>query len=272
MKSARILPFLLLTIICCICSAYGTQIDTVPWTDANIGKLDHSTKTAIAQFVNGLGDPNMEVVLDPYRIGGFEWRDLAGNGDSELIVGTYWPATSWTTIYWRESSGKFNAQALRGETSFKNGIRDLDGDGKKEIIIYSYIDLAGRRGANPTPVWPQVYRLEGEKYVPASKDFIEFYKLEVLPKLDREIGKTPYPGDRVEAALEMQRDKIRRVLGLDRNAGLERAQNWAKSDDPELIEDAIDVFHDIPDHEAEAKAAEQAWKEALQRQRANPSK
>lgn len=152
MKTRHLLILFLLT--CCNCVAFGAQIDSIPWTDANIEKLDRSSKAAVAKFVNGLGDPNLEVLLNPYRISGFEWLALAGNGRSELVVVTYWPATSWTTIYWRERSGKVDAQALRGETSLKNGIKDLDGDGKKEIIKRSLcirISIS-REDAEQTPL------------------------------------------------------------------------------------------------------------------------
>jgi hypothetical protein len=65
------------------------------------------------------------------------------------------------------------------------------------------------------------------------------------------------------------RDKIRRVLGRDPNAGLENAGQWATSDNPDLIDDAVDVFRDIGGHEDEARAAEQARKEAFRRRVAN---
>jgi hypothetical protein len=148
---------------------------------------------------------------------------------------------------------------------FPSSIRDLDGDGKKEIIVSSYLDPEGRLGADPE--WPQVYRLQGERYVPASKDFPEFYKSEILPDLGTEIAETPQAEETRVAALKMARDKIQRVLELDPNAGLGEAHQWATSGNPELIGYAIDVFRDIGGHEEEARAAEQAEKQALQRKR-----
>lgn len=60
---------------------------------------------------------------------------------------------------------------------------------------------------------------------------------------------------RLLASLLMRRDKILRVLGRDPNAGLAGAREWVKSDDPELVQDAVDVFEDIGGHQQELGAA-----------------
>ena len=246
------------------CAALGAQIEGIPWTDANIAQLNKSDKAAVAAFLNGLRGPGTEA-LNPYNISVFKWVDLAGDGKCELVLGTHWPALSATTIYWQESTGDFINQTLTGEVSLKDGIKDLNGDGKKEIIVDSYLDPTGRRAAgSATPVWPQVYRLQDEEYVPASAEFPGFYDLEILPKLDREIADTPPRSQLAAAALEMQRDKIRRVLGRDPNAGLEKARYWATTGDPQLIWDAVDVLRDIGGHEEELRTAEQAGKQAWQ--------
>jgi len=211
--------------------------------------------------------------LNPLELMEFRWVDLAGDGGCELVFTTWGAAVSHVNIEWQDSS-----QVLLGEASlvsrevyvggkkktFESSIRDLNGDGKKEIIVSSYLDSEGRLGAGP--VWPQVYRVQGEKYVPASQDFPEFYDQQVLPGLDKAIAKTPQAEEAVMAALEMERDKIKRVLGRDPNAGLGEARQWAVSGNPVLIGYAVDVFRDIGGHDSEVNAAEQALKQARQRQ------
>ncbi|HUY82069.1 MAG TPA: hypothetical protein VMU92_10140 [Acidobacteriaceae bacterium] len=158
--------------------------------------------------------------------------------------------------------------------SYRNGVTDINGDGKKEVVVYSYLDPAGRRGGGPTPEWPKVYRLKGEKYVPATRDFpgiYDFYNREVLPQLNAKLDKeermlSPRYLELGVATLEMQRDKILRFLGLDPRAGLKKARQWAKSGNPDMIYNAYCVFHDIPGHEAEARAAKQAEIEAFHHQ------
>lgn len=266
MKSL-LLENLIVLLLCSSFTAHGwSQVESIPWEASNIAKLNKLDKGAVAAFLNRDRDPGTEAV-SPYDIEQFKWVDLAGDGLSELLVETHHPALSALSIYWHEGSGAYRSQTLVGEM---NGIQDLDGTGSKEIIMDSYLDVSGRRAAGtPTPIWPQVYRLDGEKYVPASKDFHEYYDLKVLPKLDKKIGEAPAGRETVGAALNMERDKIERVLGRDPNAGLDNARRWARSDNPDLIDDAVDVFRDIGGHEDEARAAEQAKKQALERERAD---
>jgi hypothetical protein len=93
-----------------------------------------------------------------------------------------------------------------------------------------------------------------------------------MPELTQQIAKirhrqrTASSGDAVVAALEMERDKILRILGRDPTAGLAQAREWAKSDNPELIEDAAVAFRDIGGNEEEARAADAALKHALAQQ------
>lgn len=253
MKRAAIACLVLL--LCCRCFASGAQIGKMPWNASNCAKLNSSDKAAVVDFVNGLRNPGVLERLDPYSVGQFRWVDLVGNGGCELLFTTHYPAISFLTIYWQQNPG-FSSQSLMGVADLKNGIRDLDGDGKKEIIIDSYLDSTGAH-LGSVILWPQVYRLEGEKYVPASRDFPQFYDLKILPKLDKEIAETPTLQTVRVAALEIQRDKILRVLGRDPNAGLEKARYWMTSDDPRIVWDAYLVFNDIPGHEAEAKAAKE---------------
>jgi len=266
MKNAGLVT--VIVALCCGCSVLGAQegIGDLALRGCSAARNGRSDKASVAALINKLADPGVEP-LKPEEVGEFEFIDLAGDGRCELVMGvSSGPAVSFVWIYWQD-----HFQALMGLTDFKKGIRDLNGDGKKEIIVHSYLDLAGRRSAgSPTPEWPEVYRLQGEKYVPASKDFPAYYDSEVLPKLDKEIAEPRSPDQAAEyyydakiAALEMQRDKILRVLGRDPDAGLQEARRWAASDNPALISDAVDVFRDIPGHEAEVSAAEQAEKRAL---------
>jgi len=121
--------------------------------------------------------------------------------------------------------------------------------------------------------------------VEASRDFPNFYDTEVLPQLEKEIGKDrallaaqqakPTPRDpldeewretpRALAAEIMARDKILRVLGRDSTAGLAQAREWMKSPDPQLVDAADDVLTDIGGHEQEALAARRARLRLLER-------
>lgn len=165
-----------------------------------------------------------------------------------------------------------------GAGDLKKTVRDLNGDGKDELILYSYLDSDGYRGAQPTPMWPKVYRLQNGKYIEANVDFPDFYTDEVLPQVDKEISNAQRlwppgsPGEAGVAVLEMQRDKILRMLGRNPTAGLEQARGRANSQNLQLVENAIVVFRDMGGHEEDVHAAELAAKSAAARDRASTSK
>ena len=146
---------------------------------------------------------------------------------------------------------------------------------------------------SPTVIWPKVYRVRNGKYVQASRDFPGFNDREVLPGLDeaieevrRKLAVQPEPelpsaGDpqflqhRAEAcfpqrrlaSVEMTRDKVLRVLGRDATAGLSKAREWVANADPCLLGDAVVVLRDIGGHKDELRAAEEAQRSAMERER-----
>lgn len=262
----------LIVALWCSCVGCRAQIGNTAQEGCSAAMRGRSDKASVASFVSKIWSSQGLVALNPAELIEFRWADLAGDGKCELVFTTWGAAFTNLYIEWQD-----NSQVLQGEANlrtkvamkktFLSSIRDLDGDGKKEIIMDSYLGAGGRRGANPTPEWPQVYRLHGEKYVPASKDFPDYYENEILPDLNQKITSTPQSQNTVLAALEMQRDKIQRVLGINLDAGLGEARQWATSKNPEMIENAMIVFRDIPGHEDEANAAEKAWKQAQQLQR-----
>jgi len=254
---------------------FGAEIGELAWDESNIKTLRAVDKAAVAHFMNRVGGgEGTPLAIKPTDILEFEWVDLAGDGKYELVVtGSSGPNYADLGIYWQQAPGKFRSQSLAGAGKLQKAIRDLDRDGRDEIVLYVSLDPAGFRGARATPMWPQVYRLHDGEYVDASSDFPEFYTDEVLPRLEQEIVEARRrwpPGSEFEtnaAVLEMQRDKILRVLGRDPTAGLAEAREWARSQDPDMIENAIVAFGDIGGHDEEARAAQQAWKQAFRQQR-----
>lgn len=273
MKNTLIMALALALVLGLASVGFGVEIGELAWDESNIKTLRAVDKAAVAHFMTKVGgSEGTPPAAKPSEIWEFEWVDLAGDGRYELaLTESSGPCCVFLAIYWQEAPGKFRSQSLPGAGTLKKTIRDLDRDGKDELILYSYLDSDGYRGARATPMWPRVYRLRDGEYVEASLDFPEFYTDEVLPQLDEEIAKarrTWPPGSEYEtgaAVLEMQRDKILRVLGRDPTAGLAEAREWARSEYPDMIENAMVVFRDIGGHEEEARAAEQAWKQALRR-------
>ncbi|MGD0075543.1 MAG: hypothetical protein ABSD31_14555 [Candidatus Binataceae bacterium] len=251
------------------------EVANRPWNAANVDALRALGKS-------GVSEPDTENDIDE-----FAWMDLAGDGKYELLTTQLGKGRAYLFISWQGAPGKLRAQTYDGAgRGLDQMLRDLDGDGKRELILDSRIDGDDRPvmpGLGEFPAaWPQVCRLRNGRYVDASRDFAKFYDSEVLPELEREINKVarraaarqgkpkPTPGpneiqeqvdvqwygpERSLALLEMERDKILRVLGRDSNAGQAEAREWMKSSDPELVEDAVVVLSDIGGQEQDLKAA-----------------
>jgi hypothetical protein len=150
-------------------------------------------------------------------------------------------------------------------SNLKEMIKDLNGDGKDELIIAKQLASGGLwQPLMAMPTWPAIYRLENGKYVDASRDFPSYYDNEVLPQLSQEISKAqakiprePFQEETVAVA-EMTKAKILRVLNRDPVAGLNQAYEWMKSDDPQLRQCAIATFTDLGGHEKEERELQRA--------------
>jgi hypothetical protein len=177
-------------------------------------------------------------------------------------------------IFSRDSSGKVTSAEIRGSEIRDLGrvVRDLNGDGKHELIIPTQLT---EYSSAETVTWPAVYRLENGKYVEVSRDFPHFYDQDVLPEVKKPIsgyqaGAGPPNPARQYALTEliMRRNQILRVLGRDPAAGLQDAREWMKSGDPRFLQAAAATFQSIGGHEDELRAATEAWERARERERA----
>ena len=243
--------------------AVGVGMGSVEWNRANLATLRTLDKTDLVKFLN----EQWPGAFTTRQIGQFEWADLAGNGQYRLVLTLSGPCAHFVGIYSRDASGRLSlTQRLPGFANLKTGIRDLNGDGKDELVIGKTL---AEYSCASIVTWPAVYRLDNGKYVEASRDFPKFYDDEVLPKLDAEIKQ--YRAKEVKAgAIDqwnpagfiMARDKILRVLGRDPTAGLKQANDWMNSSDPQLAFYAAAMFKDIGGHEQDAKAAEVSYRRA----------
>ena len=105
------------------------------------------------------------------------------------------------------------------------------------------------------------------KYVEASRDFAKFYDTQVLPEINSDIAKETArsrlqcrPVRLAAGGLHVTRDKILRVIGRDPTAGEQQAREWIRSQDPDLVGDAITVLDDMGDHEEDLLAAKRELK------------
>ena len=261
-------------------AAFGAEVADIPWDEANIQTLRSFDKEAVIKFLNDELNLDGFPVTDVYDDIHFAWSNLEGGEKYQLIVQATGRCCGSVMIFSKDASGKVSYQTLDGGIDFDKGIRDLNSDGKKELIIDSTLKFDNYRGARAQAAWTAVYRLKNGQYGEASRDFPRFYDTEELPWYEEEIAEdrekiargVPAQNDlsaeqlaarqrdsaialpEYLAADEMGRDKILRVLGREPKAGEERAYEWMNSGDPELRTDAVVVFADIGGHDRQLRA------------------
>jgi hypothetical protein len=255
-------------------AALGSQIGDLPWNRQNIERLRSFDKAAVVSFVNEWSGNTIDPITTD-EIREYEWADLTGDGKYDLVLtDSSGPCCIFLAIYTREDSGKVTVQTIEGARKLSKTVRDLDGDDKDELIIWTELLPLGWAPMAATPRWPAVYRLENGKYVEASRDFPNFYDQEILPQLDKEIIAAQQRVDEgrgyaaTVAFAELEKDKIMRVLGRDPTAGLQQAYQWLDSGDSQQLQCAIATFQDIGGHEKELAIAKQALQPAIQREQA----
>jgi len=223
----RMLLGCLVTMLGLASGATTDDIASVPWIEANLDEMRRLDTYAVEQFVNRspAGDPHATV-------GEFAWVDLAGDGQYQLVVTLDLSGRAYfdyVAIYRRSPTGKVRRQWIEGQdVDLGRAIRDLDGDGTKELILLSGIDSGDPRGFawGPSRVWPKVYRLRSGTYVDGSATFATYYDQEVLPPLEKELdgarqsaARAQVPPENAEwtarklMVLELTREKILGVLG-----------------------------------------------------------
>lgn len=232
-----------------------------------------------------LKDIDFEKPVDLYlmSVGDYTWNDIDANGIYEFL-GIMIVNRGYDRFYIvKRIDEQFSIQVIgvcfNKDYIFENKkitdmIKDLDHDGKGEIII-------------PVPesensfvsCWPTIYKWNGKKFEDASETFEDYYRDVILPKeekhilklqaeikkehSERHINRTKNHAESTRNELDdldineielaqhqIIRDKIIRFVGQDSRAGFERAKEWAKSPYVYLRRNAIVVLGDIKDEES----------------------
>jgi hypothetical protein len=207
-------------------AGYATGIADVAWTQSNLDVLRTFDKAAIEDFANRMRDDGMHAA-----VGEFAWIDLAGDERYELVTRQDLSGRAYfdyLVVYRRTPAGKITRDWIEGGDlpSLDKIVRDLDGDGKDELIVPSAIDRHDPRGYawGPSRVWPKVYYLRNGRYVNGSRKFVKFYDEEVLPALDEKIDEArdavarnpeAKADQRQLAVAEMVKERILHWLGRD---------------------------------------------------------
>ncbi len=233
------------------------------------------------------------------RVGDFKWIDLDSDGVYDLLASVdYSGRVFYNTLYIvKQNNGIFtyqeipvwNVERMNGVIDdFKSGwrgslticfkgckliVKDFDNDGYQELIFPQL--LTDYRGARPMAFWTAIYKWNGKEFQDESRQFQDFYKSILLPKIETRIQEIKKDKEKFQYAKSTQKDrlakediiydeeldealsseylvmdKIIRLIGQDPKAGLERAKKWMYSPNDNLRKNAIVVFGEIKDEES----------------------
>ena len=197
------------------------------------------------------------------RVCSFRFVDLRHAENLSLLV-TRWDGPrggcGGLSIVDRTAAG---FQEVSGEGSDYWGIddvnevvRDINGDGKLELIFYN--QFTDYEGAACAATWPVIYGWDGSKYanLSAQPRFRPFYQQEIK-RLRREVADTrriestekdrngPQTSSDGARCAEASIAKIQRFLGAGPDTGMADAIRWANSSDRLEREFAAGVLSDI---------------------------
>ena len=170
------------------------------------------------------------------------FADLAGDGSYQLIASIDQSGRMFCNqvVVFRKTHTGFKSAML--ETWWLDDVskyvEDLRGDGRKELLVPQ--SLTFYAGAKCMAAWTRVFRIIDGSLSDVSSEFPNFYSGR-LNELRHNLRKDSEDS----VCLEIEADKIKRVMGTVPDAGLAQALHWMKSDDPSLRLKAVVVLSDI---------------------------
>jgi hypothetical protein len=310
--AAAALGLAIIVLVRAAATASSAEIGDMAWDESNIATLRSANVADIEKFVNQVLCDDIKDCA-PVKVREFAWADIEGDGKYALIdVWNTGGRAEGVGIYQRNSSAKVQENdgeltpAIPGYTTqsidvdgyanedLTNAIRDLNGDGKKELIVSSGFGLGRSMAETPLAQWPEVYRWQDGHYIEASREFPGFYDKEVLSPLEEKISTlqkkldteaeakasgeavmkeyhwyepdiehhtSPEQAHAVRdsehlAVLQSLRNHILLALGRWLTAEEEKEpREWLKSSNETLVWYAEDAFEDMGGHESEVREA-----------------
>lgn len=231
--------------------ASALPLTQVPWTEGPDGvAAQQFPREAVARLVH-------DVTQGEYVEGkaeGFRFVDLDGNGTLELVAWIDLSGRGHGRLFVisRTANGYAHASVPASYVDFPTVIRDVDEDGRMEIVLRRGLTPYG--GGHARAAVSAVFVFSPEGLADRSPAFHDFYESVELPRISAalESARTLTADGDVAAAdaLEVERDKILRMTGGDANAGLTLAQEWSADARPRRREWAAVILGDIDSPEA----------------------
>lgn len=186
---------------------------------------------------------------------GYKIIDLNQDRRMELVLTLNYHSTGDTApvlvVFADDASS--SCQKLPGYTPYgklDNAITDLDHDGMMEIITADW--MIEYKGTRQSVEWPVIYSLQGTTYFAEEGRFIEYYRnlatdMERAIKSYTQENSSMGSDDRDRETLKwlLPMYKALRVTDTNKEAGIDKAIEWAGSSDIDWRKIAVDLLADI---------------------------
>jgi len=202
-------------------TALCLDLNAVPWNEVDLRTLQTATPQDVVDFMksdraqpdhwSGAISFDGDISgLSTYHTRDFKWVNLAGGTEYQLAVAVPPLGSSGVNsliIFNKDFTGQTTANLVSGVGVSTRDIRDLNGDGKKQLIITDGYET-GPAGAGV--YWPKVYTYAPGSITDSSKKFEAYYDKEVLPKLSNKIAR--FEAEAVKKSTTYQESEQQRML------------------------------------------------------------
>lgn len=164
-------------------------------------------------------------------------------------------SNSLAVVDWDGTQTRVHQFSAGFKHDLDDAIVDVDGDGLVEIVTHELVlDQGG--ASTKLVVWSQIFKARADYTLEdVSARNRAYYEKVIIPELEELDGKLAdrYEGTglaEAKAQVQFVRDKYRRMLYGEREAGLNNALNWSRTAQRELQRLAIRALQDIGTKEA----------------------
>ena len=207
------------------------------------------TKEQMAEFLSAVSE---ELWGLPVRLGDFAFARM-WPGRSP-IVATYSASRffiSVAVVDWDGIRTLVHQLPAEWPYSLETELTDVDGDGLSEIITNTW--ALGYQGGSTKPIgWKRVLKARADyTFEDVSQRNRSYFEKRIIPELDQlnaKLDSKYEPGPDLEqarAGVQYVRDKYRRMLYGEREAGLQNAQAWLQSSDSDIRHMGANALADI---------------------------
>jgi len=218
----------------------ATPLDlrSADWSLKQAKSLNAEPKDTVWKFVNDMWG-NSDLGPGFGKLCDFHFADLRHSGQLSLVVSSDAGGLAECNnvdIFDRTRAGIENYHFDKGPGSYFDSIEDINGDGHRELII-DEVFAVGSQSGHCTALWPVIYAWTGTGFRDVSSRYKNYYRKQLEP------SRAPSAQEQDDCDMASTA-KIQRFLG-SHDAGVDDAIKWAKSNDPDEREFAINVLQDI---------------------------